>query len=517
MLRSVPRPHSHSGISVYETSRTAEGDIGDLEDVCARAHYVSMRRIVFYSWQSDLPNQTNRGFIETALEQAAATIAADDTVSIEPVVDRDTQNVAGSPDIASTIFTKIASADIFVADVSIVTRAEKMRPAPNPNVLIELGYALKALGHERIILIFNRAFGGLEELPFDLRTRRILVYEMQEIAAQRAPERKQLERQLEAALRAALAGLPETLVKPFPIPAVSAIENAASNRKVVLRRNLGELLSNIDKLEPKKPRDGGTADELIDAIDKSQEVVGEFSKIVETIAAMNDVDSAIEIYHWFGNLFERYNLPEGYSGRYSPADQDYFKFVGHEVFVTFVAFLMREQQWETLVRVLDEPIPMRIPNRGPGSVGWEYASQHLALLLDESRKKRRMSLHADLLERRHGQAGGLAAILPMQELMDADYFLFLLSRTLKDDTGYDGHYWRAWSCLYLKHTPSFIQKSERKRFAEEVTKTLGLSGVEEFRKLLAERGPELAKLFQNTGGWWDYPIERNYIDRIGTR
>ena len=475
-----------------------------------------MRRIVFYSWQSDLLNAANRGFIQTALEQAAATIAADDTVAIEPVVDRDTQNVPGSPDIASTIFTKIASADIFVADVSIVTRAEQMRSAPNPNVLIELGYALKALGHERVILVFNRAVGTLAELPFDLRTRRVLLYEMQETAAERAPERKQLERQLEAALRAALGNLPDKTVETPPIPAINAIENVAANRKVILRRKLGELLSDIDKLEPTKPRDGGTADELIDAIEKTQGVVREFSKIAEATAAMNDVDSAIEIYHWFGNLFERYNLPEGYSGRFSPADQDFFKFVGHEMFTTFVAFLMREQQWETLVPVLDEPIPMHVPNRGSGSVDWEYASKHLALLLDEGRKRQRISLHADLLNKRHGPGGGLATILPMQDLMDADFFLFLLSQTLKDDTGFDRHYWRAWSCLYLKHTPSFIQKSERKRFAEQVTKALGMSSVDEFKKLLAEQGFQLAKLFQNVGGWWDYPIERSYIDRIGS-
>lgn len=475
-----------------------------------------MRRIVFYSWQSDLPNAANRGFIQTALEQAAATIAADDTVAIEPVVDRDTQNVPGSPDIASTIFTKITSADIFVADVSIVTRAEKMRSAPNPNVLIELGYALKALGHERVILVFNRAFGTLEELPFDLRTRRVLLYEMQETAAERAPERKHLERQLEAALRTAVAGLPDDLAEPPRMPAVNAIENVAPNRKVVLRRSLGELLSNIDRLEPKKPRDGGTADELISAIDRTQEVVGEFSKIAEATAVMNDVDSAIEIYHWFGNLFERYNLPEGYIGRFSKADQDFFKFVGHEMFISFIAFLMREQQWETLGRALDEPIPIHIPNRGPGTVEWEYASQHLGLLLDEGRKRQRVSLHADLLNKRHGQGGGLATILPMQDLADADYFLFLLSRTLKDDTGYDGHYWRAWSCLYLKHTPSFIQKSKSKRFAEQVTKALGMSSVDEFKKLIAERGPELLKLFESVGGWWDYPIERSYIDRIGS-
>ena len=124
-----------------------------------------MRRIVFYSWQSDLPNSTNRGFIQRALESAAAVIAGDDTVALEPVVDRDTEGVAGSPDIAATIFAKIAAADVVVVDVSVINKASGGRPTPNPNVLIELGYALRALGYERIILVFNRAYGAIEDLP----------------------------------------------------------------------------------------------------------------------------------------------------------------------------------------------------------------------------------------------------------------------------------------------------------------------------------------------------------------
>ena len=106
-----------------------------------------MEPVVFYSWQSDLSNRCNRGFIPEALQNAAATIEADETIAIEPVVDRDTQGVPGAPDIAATIFSKFSGADVFVADVSITGRGEK-RPTPNPNVLIELGYAFKALGHE---------------------------------------------------------------------------------------------------------------------------------------------------------------------------------------------------------------------------------------------------------------------------------------------------------------------------------------------------------------------------------
>src|SRR6266446_2290788 len=58
---------------------------------------------VFYSWQSDLPNATNRGFIEKALEEAAKSIRAEGSISVDPVIDRDTAGVPGSPDIASTI------------------------------------------------------------------------------------------------------------------------------------------------------------------------------------------------------------------------------------------------------------------------------------------------------------------------------------------------------------------------------------------------------------------------------
>src|SRR5438270_6437159 len=110
--------------------------------------------LVFYSWQSDLPNATNRGFIQKALENAAKAIRDDDTVQVEPVVDRDTVGVPGAPDIASTIFAKIDQAQIFVCDVSIVD-ASARRPAPNPNVLIELGYARRALGHDKVILAMN--------------------------------------------------------------------------------------------------------------------------------------------------------------------------------------------------------------------------------------------------------------------------------------------------------------------------------------------------------------------------
>jgi hypothetical protein len=65
---------------------------------------VTANKTVFYSWQSDLPNNVNRNFILDALEKAAREIAADDSIGVTPVIDRDTAGVPGAPDIAATLF-----------------------------------------------------------------------------------------------------------------------------------------------------------------------------------------------------------------------------------------------------------------------------------------------------------------------------------------------------------------------------------------------------------------------------
>jgi hypothetical protein len=148
---------------------------------------------VFYSWQSDIKAASNRTLIQGALEAAVKDIRNDDSINVEPVIDRDTYGVSGSPDISSTIFAKIDNCQIFVADISIINSGSKNRPTPNPNVLIELGYAIKTVDWNQIILVQNVAYGNPELLPFDLRQRRILTYNSPENAESRKAERSKLQ------------------------------------------------------------------------------------------------------------------------------------------------------------------------------------------------------------------------------------------------------------------------------------------------------------------------------------
>jgi hypothetical protein len=133
-----------------------------------------MNEYLFFSWQSDTPGKVCRSFIESCLERAIGELRADADVALaerDVRVDRDTRDVPGSPPIMDIIFAKIDRAAVFLADFTYVADRIGGGKAPNPNVSIEHGYALRAMGYRRLIAVMNTAYGHPDEheLPFDLR------------------------------------------------------------------------------------------------------------------------------------------------------------------------------------------------------------------------------------------------------------------------------------------------------------------------------------------------------------
>lgn len=137
---------------------------------------------VFYSWQSDKRKSSN--YISSAINKAIKIVKRklSKEITLEINFDRDTRNRSGSPQIAQTIFDKISQCDIFICDVSLINntrlnRTFKNRLTSNPNVLIELGYAVNCIGWERILCVNNIEFGPNEILPFDIRGHRITSFD----------------------------------------------------------------------------------------------------------------------------------------------------------------------------------------------------------------------------------------------------------------------------------------------------------------------------------------------------
>lgn len=133
---------------------------------------------IFYSWQSDLPGSKTRNFIRECIDEAIE--LAEESEAIEAERDEATTGTTGSPDIVSTLFSKIDDCDLFIADLSLCfsENLRSKKKSSNPNVLLELGYAVKTLGWERIICLCNTDYG--DEYPFDIAHNRITNFSLEE-------------------------------------------------------------------------------------------------------------------------------------------------------------------------------------------------------------------------------------------------------------------------------------------------------------------------------------------------
>jgi hypothetical protein len=160
VLRLVP---SNAGTSISDTSR----GLG-----------VDPRMKIFWSWQSDTPGNIGRHFVRGALKSAIEILKQAPEIE-EPLaresrealhLDQDRSGVPGSPDLVRTILAKIEQSSVFIGDVtSVGASVNATKKIINPNVAIELGYALHALTDRALLMVMNEHYGQREDLPFDLR------------------------------------------------------------------------------------------------------------------------------------------------------------------------------------------------------------------------------------------------------------------------------------------------------------------------------------------------------------
>lgn len=462
-----------------------------------------MRLVVFYSWQSDLPNSTNRGFIERALHNVAKNLGADGALGIEAIIDRDTAGVPGAPDIASTILSKIDSADLFVCDASFINKGDGSRLTPNPNVMVELGYAMKAMGPKRIILVMNEAYGELKDLPFDLRSKRVVTYRLSESPAEKPQERKRLEGILELGIRTILETInnEEALsIEPGTSPgrrAIGAIEEALPNRNTIVRNYLRWLDGELERISrPDAAKQTGEApdDVLLRAIGQTVALVSEFAQVVSALAVADESGLLLDIYRNFAQLVDHYRPIPVNAQNGEQSQIDFYKFLGHELFVTMIAILLREDKLELVADLLNKSLYVTNGLGGvPGLVSFEAISDDVQLLEHRNRtmKPRRVSVHADILKERHTKSEldtEVASGVSLMEFIDADVFLLL-----RKNSG-----WFPVSSVYMnRQMPRFLSEAKNAKFAMRLMAPLGVSDMASLRNRIREATTELRRLFTN--------------------
>jgi hypothetical protein len=143
---------------------------------------------IFWSWQSDTPGKTGRHFVrdvlQAVIDDLRQSLEVDEPTEREARdaihLDHDRKGVGGSPDLARVILEKIAQSVVFVADVTPVgivheapddQTSNVAKKIINPNVAIELGYALHALTDSALLMVMNEHYGARADLPFDLQSK----------------------------------------------------------------------------------------------------------------------------------------------------------------------------------------------------------------------------------------------------------------------------------------------------------------------------------------------------------
>ncbi|NET16146.1 MAG: hypothetical protein F6K08_26635 [Okeania sp. SIO1H6] len=129
-------------------------------------------------------------------------------------------------------------------------------------------------------------------------------------------------------------------------------------------------------------------------------------------------------------------------------------------------------------------------------------SQPVELFKNSSKNR-----HSEILNQRHTN-GKIAEIVPMQQFIEADFFLFLLSESkTRDDSD---SYWHGWSLFYMEKTPKYLLEAKKVDFAKQLLSPLGLETIEELRDLISHAKTRLEQIWSNPSMASPYLPLRNF-------
>lgn len=134
---------------------------------------------VFFSWQSDVPENSDflRSFIKSSIKKFET------TQNVNVLYDEASRSVVGSQKVEEVILEKIRACDVFIADITPITKIEteegekkRIKLLPNPNVVFELGYAMHCLPMEQVLIVLPTGISH-GQLPFDFNHNRLIEFD----------------------------------------------------------------------------------------------------------------------------------------------------------------------------------------------------------------------------------------------------------------------------------------------------------------------------------------------------
>jgi hypothetical protein len=263
---------------------------------------------------------------------------------------------------------------------------------------------------------------------------------------------------------------------------------------------MGELAREVARVSPTGKEDRPAEDVLVESIGATSGLASDFVKVAEEIARRNDKDAALRLFHGFEALLQQYARPPGTAGVFSAAQFQLPRFLGHELFTSFVALLLKHERFDLLGEVLREALVVETDD-GYARRSFSRLSAQVGLLRTyfERRGTNYISPAAAILKDRHTGESALARAVPWRRFIEADYLLFLRAAfdLPAQASAYWNEGWAPWSYPFLEEvgTPAWLARAESLRDLGVLCRTFGLESADEFRRKYAVHANEAGKLF----------------------
>lgn len=303
-------------------------------------------------------------------------------------------------------------------------------------------------------------------------------------------------------------------------PTISDLKYALSSSREPVAPLYSEYLRNMfSELERTKPDFSKFAEydeAIVTQIKEGIPISYRFIEAALLASKYSDVDAIEAIYNFFGNTLKLYDVPDDFSGNYRSTDFDGYKFLAYEMFVSFIAALIKYDNWGIIGDILADDLFLE-KKYDSKYVSFTRISSYVASL-DEIRNKRlnlrRISVIGDLFKERFTKSE-LSQLVTHMEFLEADYFLFMRTVSHEDNLQSLWNVWCPRSCVWLDRPPSYIVKAEGKRFLGKIVKATGFEKSEEFVENFKRSHSVFTKYFSS--GWKDDPLEYFDFNKIGAR
>ncbi|WP_434047589.1 MULTISPECIES: toll/interleukin-1 receptor domain-containing protein [Sorangium] len=282
-----------------------------------------------------------------------------------------------------------------------------------------------------------------------------------------------------------------------------------------LRRKIEELESYRMTITPRADYDDTIVDSIKSMLPYRDEIIDFLTVLVEY---RNEPQSYEEVCDFFQSMLAYHFRPTN-AVNWTNVTADNFKFVSYELFLYFVAVLLRAKRFAETSAFLDRDFYV-VNNEGSDRF-WRFVEIRPYLdSLDEHRRQRlklnRVSITADILKERATRTD-----VGFAELGETDLMLYLRSYLTRPQ-GQAGRVWYPYTAIYRGPdggAPKLLRMSESRKYFDNLKMVLGVDPSETGQSLqqryLQNGGkPELTF---NSASWPISIMEIVNFDRLGTR